>query len=389
MGKHNLLIYTTIALVLLFLVSRSPNKSQPQETHHRRRLKIRSHFPFSPPSDPHHHHDPPPAFDPLVADIELAREDRQWEHLYYQTHHDSDSDSASESPDSSPEPDHESRPEWEDFADAEDFLNDSERFNVTNRLMLLFPRIDVDPTDGLASKSELTQWSLQQSRREAMHRSQREMKTHDKDGDGFVTFAEYEAPSWVRSADNTSFGYDFGWWKEDHFNASDADGDGRLNITEFNDFLHPADTSNPKLILWLCKEEIRERDRDKDGKVNFEEFFHGIYDLIRNYVEPHDTDEHESDDSNEASAKMLFVLLDKDGDGYLSDVELLPVIEKLHPPEHYYAIQQTNHILHQADGDKDGRLSLAEMIESPYVFYTGVFSEDEDSGDYVVHDEFR
>lgn len=43
----------------------------------------------------------------------------------------------------------------------------------------------------------------------------------------------------------------------------------------------------------------------------------------------------------------------------------------------------------QADRDKDGRLSLAEMIESPYVFYTGVFSEDEDSGDYVVHDEFR
>lgn len=65
--------------------------------------------------------------------------------------------------------------------------------------------------------------------------------------------------------------------------------------------------------LWfVC---FRERDRDKDGKVNFEEFFHGIYDLIRNYVEPHDTDEHESDDSNEASAKMLFVLLDKDGDG--------------------------------------------------------------------------
>ncbi|KAI3472878.1 hypothetical protein Pfo_031029 [Paulownia fortunei] len=48
-----------------------------------------------------------------------------------------------------------------------------------------------------------------------------------------------------------------GWWKEEHFNASDADSDGLLNITEFNDFLHPADTNNPKLLLWLCKEEIR------------------------------------------------------------------------------------------------------------------------------------
>jgi len=26
-----------------------------------------------------------------------------------------------------------------------------------------------------------------------------------------------------------------GWWKEEHFNASDADGDGLLNITEFNE----------------------------------------------------------------------------------------------------------------------------------------------------------
>ena len=37
------------------------------------------------------------------------------------------------------------------------------------------------------------------------------------------------------SLDNNSFGYDMGWWKEEHFNASDADGDGFLNITEFNE----------------------------------------------------------------------------------------------------------------------------------------------------------
>ncbi|KAL5073271.1 hypothetical protein RYX36_012255, partial [Vicia faba] len=54
-----------------------------------------------------------------------------------------------------------------------------------------------------------------------------------------------------------SFGYDMGWWKEEHFNASDADGDGVLNLTEFNDFLHPADSNNTKLQQWLCKEEVR------------------------------------------------------------------------------------------------------------------------------------
>lgn len=39
----------------------------------------------------------------------------------------------------------------------------------------------------------------------------------------------------LHNPDNNTFGYDMGWWKEDHFNASDADGDGQLNITEFNE----------------------------------------------------------------------------------------------------------------------------------------------------------
>ena len=46
--------------------------------------------------------------------------------------------------------------------------------------------------------------------------------------------------------DNNSFGYDMGWWKEEHFNASDADGDGLLNITEFNEW---ASTFLAKFLL--------------------------------------------------------------------------------------------------------------------------------------------
>ena len=43
-------------------------------------------------------------------------------------------------------------------------------------------------------------------------------------------------------------------------------------------------------------------------------------------------------------------------------------------------------MLWQADSDKDGRLSLAEMIQNPYVFYGAIFDE-EDPYDY--HDELR
>lgn len=43
----------------------------------------------------------------------------------------------------------------------------------------------------------------------------------------------------------------------------------------------------------------------------------------------------------------------------------------------------------QADSDKDGHLSLVEMIDSPYVFYSAIFNDDEDEDDYEYHDEFR
>ncbi|KAH6762218.1 Calcium-binding EF hand family protein [Perilla frutescens var. hirtella] len=83
--------------------------------------------------------------------------------------------------------------------------------------------------------------------------------------------------------------------------------------------------------------------------VNFNEFFHGIFDLVRDYEETANSSD-ESNDSLEASAKVLFTQLDKDGDGYLSAVELLPIIGKLHPSEHHYASQQTDYILQENCG---------------------------------------
>ncbi|KAI8527789.1 hypothetical protein RHMOL_Rhmol12G0101800 [Rhododendron molle] len=377
-SKTSVIIYITLALLLLLLISHSPNKPSSHRYRHRR-LKLRSNF--SAVDHPHrspHHHDAVP-FDPLIADIERQIEDKQWEKEKYMMSNERLESAA---------PGAESQPEWEDFMNAEDYLNDEEKFNVTDRLVLLFPKIDVDPTDGYATEGELVEWILKNSQREVMHRTQREMEIHDKNRDGSISFAEYEPPAWVHKSDNTSLGYEMGWWREEHFNASDADGDGLLNIAEFNDFHHPADSKNPKLLHWLCQEEIRERDSDKDGKVNFKEFFHGLFDFVRNYDKEHHSPSHESDDSAEAPALKIFAELDKDGDGYLSDAELLPIIDKLHPSERYYAKQQADYIISQADADKDGRLTLKEMIDSPYVFYSAIFNED-DEDDYEYHDEFR
>lgn len=60
------------------------------------------------------------------------------------------------------------------------------------------------PPDGLVSAEELTRWNLRQAINEAMHRTEREFQSHDDNRDGFVSFAEYEPPTWVRAAGKSS-----------------------------------------------------------------------------------------------------------------------------------------------------------------------------------------
>ncbi|URE43291.1 calcium-binding EF hand family protein [Musa troglodytarum] len=329
MARSPVLIYLIVVVFVLLLLSFAPKR--PNRPH--RRLKLRPAADLSDQTARDRDRRGIP-FDPVIADIERRREDREWERAHFlpQGH----------------APAMEAQPEWEDFMDAEDYINDEERFNVTDRIVLLFPKIDVAPADGFVSSDELADWNLRQVEKEVMHRTQRDMELHDKNHDGFISFKEYEPPSWARRYhDDNATDDKVGWWKEEHFNASDMDGDGLLNLTEFNDFLHPADTNNPKLIHWLSKEEIRERDKDKDGKLNFQEYFNGLFDLIRKEDVYNVT--YESDSSTDAPAKRLFSQLDHNNDGYLSEDELIPVIGDLHPSERYYAKQQADYVISEPE----------------------------------------
>lgn len=61
----------------------------------------------------------------------------------------------------------------------------------------------------------------------------------------------------------------------------------------------------------------RERDSDKDGKISFEEFFHGLFDTVRNYEEDNHNSTHPYHDLPEGPAKQLFSQLDKNDDGFV------------------------------------------------------------------------
>lgn len=61
----------------------------------------------------------------------------------------------------------------------------------------------------------------------------------------------------------------------------------------------------------------RQRDKDGDGKLNFDEYFNGLHDHIHGY------DDENADIShigNMTAAKDRFSKLDKDGDGYASEL---------------------------------------------------------------------
>ena len=186
MGKGSVIIYIAIALLILFLVSRSPQKSPSSLCH--RRLRLRSNF----TSSSGHH--APATFDPLVAGIERRREDRQWEREFFEHSHPESAANSTSAPGD------EAQPEWDKYVDAEDYLNDEERFNVTGRLVQLFPKIDIDPADGFVSEDELTEWNLRQAQTEVIHRTKRDMEIHDKNRDELVSLAEYEPPSWAKHA---------------------------------------------------------------------------------------------------------------------------------------------------------------------------------------------
>ncbi|KAH7446836.1 hypothetical protein KP509_01G078700 [Ceratopteris richardii] len=319
------------------------------------------------------------AFDPLVAGLERKREDKAWEKEHFvqkQTQWAKDQASG-QIHESAPHPESQPEPSEWDYHDPEDFLNDEDHFNVSSRILALFPLIDSHPPDGRISLEELRDWHLQASLAEADHRTTREIENYDTNHDGLISFTEYLPGLASEDPANHSMDDDeSGFWKG-QFDAADEDGDGLLNATEFNNFLHPQDSHNPKLHQWLRKQEIRDHDHDNDGKLSFTEFEGNLYESIKTHDEEdasHSSTNLHSSPGYGGYARQRFSELDENKDGYLTEDELTPIMDILHPGEAYYATQQAKHLMEEADKNKDGHLTIEEMLEDPYIFYNTAYA---------------
>merc|ERR1712032_1222203 len=174
------------------------------------------------------------------------------------------------------------------------------------------------------------------------------------------------------------------------FNIADENQDGELNGTEFFNFLHPEESKNPKLLHHLAREDLRDRDVNKDGKLSFKEFSATLWHDIKPSAEVDDDGKQqdppdEDQDVVNKRAKSRFKELDMDHNGFLDSSEMIVTVPILHPSEKTYARQQAGYAFGAADENHDGKLSLTEMQTNSHVFYAAV----EEDGGYSVRDEFK
>ncbi|CAH9111889.1 unnamed protein product [Cuscuta epithymum] len=260
------------------------------------------------------------------------------------------------------------------------YYDNKGRLNTAMRLMVLFPMVDMSPRDGFMDRNELQSWNTQQAIDRLNYRARRELRFRDKDGDRCISFSEYLPHFTHEEIERNETGHgEAGWWMIQFRNA-DVDRNGTLNLYEFRDFLDPEDSKNQNIRRWLLTEKIRQADANNDHKLSLLEFEGGIYPTYKTYLE------YEMNGKSVPSLLDTFSKLDINKDKFLEVEELRPIFEYLCPGELSYAKYYTTYLIREADDNKDGKLTLEEILRHEILFYDTIFANEKDD-DYLYHDE--
>lgn len=130
-----------------------------------------------------------------------------------------------------------------------------------------------------------------------------------------------------------------------------------LSLDEFLSFRHPE--SSAANLLGLVDDLLRQFDLDGDEKLTMDEF--------SNNENNDDSDGEKKKHPSSVNEKQeeFKRLIDKDGDGIGNRRELLQYVDPRHPR---HALQEAATLLALADTNKNGKLSLAEILRNPQLF---------------------
>ncbi|KAM7268755.1 hypothetical protein ACFE04_010921 [Oxalis oulophora] len=348
-------VYALLTTAFIIFLTFSPNKKPAHAGLLNRRLG--NDFPL-------------PAFDPLVVKLERLKQEKGSLNL--------NTNSTTLVHDQTENLDNDQTENQDNDIRHESF-SEGGKLNITARLIILFPLVDNNPHDEFVSFDELEAWNIGQAIDRLGYRTKKEMMSHDINGDGLISFSEYLPHFSKEDIEKNGMAQDeAGWWMEKFVNA-DVDQNGFLTFDEFNNFLHPEDSENVNIQIWNLKEKIKAIDQDDDCKLNIDEFTKDAYGLYKHYAD------FEISGDKIPSAEEIFKRLDVNNDKFLEPEELRPMYRYLYPGEFTYARYFTNYLMQEADDNKDGKLTLSEMLNNEYIFYSTVYHEEED--DYDTDDE--
>mmetsp|Transcript_47867 Transcript_47867/g.119854 ORF Transcript_47867/g.119854 Transcript_47867/m.119854 type:complete len:388 (-) Transcript_47867:350-1513(-) len=282
--------------------------------------------------------------------------------------------------------------EW--YESEDDRNNYWHDFNATERLQELFPKIDTNK-DGFIAKSEIHFWHHSNARNASLRRAELHFNSSDENGDAKVTLKEYLAEFYHQFLEMEEFPEEEtddlhrGDWQyfnktKESFRLVDANNDGGLQMNEFYDFQQPEESNNAALHRHIMTHDIINYDENDNGVIEREEYVDGLWHMFYTWTDDEDYDWSEEVDRQRAEER--FKILDTNRDGVVSVDELMPYYFELHPTEGYYARVQADDLVGRADTDLDGRLTLAEMLAKPEVFYNMAHGRGRHYDNFDYHD---
>lgn len=240
------------------------------------------------------------------------------------------------------------------------------------RLFSLALKMDANG-DKYVDKKELVNWVLKSFKTLTEEEAMDELEDEDGDEDGKVTWEEHLAETYgmydddkvLNNAKDSPEELEMLENDRELFKAADLNRNGILEKSEYPGFSHPEEFKHMHQVLY--DQAMRKRDQNKDGFLSFEEF---MADHHGSPLVP--TTEHYAMEKDRFTKD-----LDLNGDKKLDKEEMLLW---LIPNNVETAENEADHLIESSDTDKDGKLSIEEIVDHHDIF---VGSEATDFGEQL------